>query len=179
MKPAGSRRRPAKELAVRYTIVRSPLGKVLVAATSKGICWLGLGDSERSLLRELRSDLPEALIAPDAGGMRRWARSIREFFLRGGQARVTMDLAGTPFQRAVWRELRRIAPGRTCSYAEIARRIGRPYASRAVGAAVGANPVSLFIPCHRAVGSDGSLTGYRWGLARKRKLLAHEAAAGR
>ncbi len=90
-----------------------------------------------------------------------------------------MDLAGTSFQRAVWRELRRIAPGRTRSYAEIARRIGRPNAARAVGAAVGANPVSLFIPCHRAVGSDGRLTGYRWGLARKRKLLAHEAAAGR
>ncbi|MGH7864365.1 MAG: methylated-DNA--[protein]-cysteine S-methyltransferase, partial [Candidatus Binataceae bacterium] len=102
------------------------------------------------------------------------AVTARDFIERGGRSAVRFDIEGTAFQRAVWRELIAIPAGCTRSYAQIAKRLGRPRASRAVGAAVGANPVSLFIPCHRAVGSDGSLTGYRWGVARKRKLLALE-----
>jgi AraC family transcriptional regulator of adaptative response/methylated-DNA-[protein]-cysteine methyltransferase len=165
-------------VAISYTFARWPIGLILIAASRRGICWLGIGNSERALLRELRSDLPYAELRRDDAGMRRYVKAVRDDLSGRQRARASLlDVRGTPFQTAVWRELRKIPRGETRSYAELARRIRRPRAVRAVGAAVGANPVSLLIPCHRAVGSDGSLAGFRWGIARKRRLLKAESGS--
>jgi AraC family transcriptional regulator of adaptative response/methylated-DNA-[protein]-cysteine methyltransferase len=162
---------------MRYTVVESPLGLLLLAAGDAGIAWLGLGDSEPVLRRELRSDFPDARLNRDDAALRPGAESIVAF-LKGKAPcpALALDLRGTPFQRKVWDELRAIPAGATRSYGEIATRIGNPRAARAVGAAVGANPVSLLVPCHRAVRTGGALGGYRWGIERKRRLLELEKA---
>lgn len=160
---------------ISYTIVGSPFGRMLVAVTERGICALSLHDSDEWQERELRSDFREASIRRDDGVAHPAAEAMLRF-LSGetNECEVALDVRGTPFQIRVWDELRAIHPGATRSYGEIAERIGRPTAARAVGHAVGSNPVSILIPCHRALGSDGSLTGYRWGLEIKKKLLAFE-----
>ncbi len=163
--------------AIRYTVVESPLGLVLIAASDAGIAWLGLGDSEPTLQRELRSDFPNATLSRDEAALRGRAEKIVAF-LKGKAPCPTpaLDLHGTSFQRRVWDELRAISAGTTRSYAEIASRLGNPRAARAVGAAVGANLVSILVPCHRALRTGGALGGYRWGLERKRHLLELEKA---
>jgi len=165
---------------MNYTIVNSSLGRMLIAATTKGIGWLGFGDTDAQAIEEIRSDYPDIELTRDDGACERYATPILEFL--AGKApfpAVPLDVIGTAFQRAVWDELCAIPVGATRSYGEIARRIGRPDAPRATGAAVGANPVSLLIPCHRALASDGSLHNYRYGLARKRALLELEGATFR
>lgn len=158
------------------------LGRMLVAENEHGLCQVQFGTSDAALLRQLRSSFPVADIAPLP--VRRAARLRR--LLHAAAAGVLpeelpddvrLDARGTPFQLRVWRELRRIPRGSTRSYADIARRIGAPSATRAVARACAANPLALFIPCHRVVRSDGALAGYRWGLARKRRLLAAENSA--
>ncbi len=164
-----------KGARVAFTIVDSPFGRILVAATTTGVCWIGLCDSYSRLERELRADLPAAEIVRDAPAIAVPAKLIVEYI--SGQIReiaLPLDLRATPFQIAVWRELCSIPWGATRSYGDIARRLGRPDASRAVGHANGSNPLAIVIPCHRAIGADGSLTGYRWGLEYKRRLLDHE-----
>ena len=173
-----SQRRP-RGVAHRmnYTIVDSPLGRILIAATAMGIAWLGFGDSDGEALEEFRYDFIDAEITRDDAGLARYATPLLNFL--EGKApfpALPLDVIGTPFQREVWDELCAIAPGTTRSYGDIAKRIGRPDAPRATGAAVGANPVSILIPCHRALASDGSLHNYRYGLARKRALLELEGA---
>jgi AraC family transcriptional regulator of adaptative response/methylated-DNA-[protein]-cysteine methyltransferase len=162
---------------MNYTIVDSPLGRILIAATRDGIAWLGFGDSDGEALEEFRYDFVDAEITRDDADLARYATPLLEF-LEGKAPFPTLplDVIGTPFQREVWDELCAIAPGTTRSYGDIAKRIGRPDAPRATGAAVGANPVSILIPCHRALASDGSLHNYRYGLARKRMLLELEGA---
>ncbi len=158
-------------------MVESPLGLVLLAASDAGIAWFGLGDSEPALQRELRSDFPDARLSRDDAALR--ASGEKNVAFLNGKApcpALALDLRGTPFQRRVWDELRAIPAGTTRSYGEIAARIGKPRAARAVGAAVGANPVSLLVPCHRALRTGGALGGYRWGLGRKRRLLELEKA---
>jgi AraC family transcriptional regulator, regulatory protein of adaptative response / methylated-DNA-[protein]-cysteine methyltransferase len=143
---------------ISYTIVDSPFGRMLVAVTARGICALSVHQSDQWQEDELHRDL------------------------RGEKQRceVALEVSGTPFQLSVWRELCAIPEGATRSYSEIAARIGRPSAARAVGHANGSNPVSILIPCHRAIGANGKLTGYRWGLETKKQLLAFEQTrAGR
>jgi AraC family transcriptional regulator of adaptative response/methylated-DNA-[protein]-cysteine methyltransferase len=165
---------------MNYTIVASPLGRMLIAATEKGIGWLGFGDTDRQAIEEIRSDYPGIELMRDDGACARYATPVVKFLERKAPfPTLPLDVIGTPFQRTVWDELCAIPVGATRSYGEIARRIGRPDAPRATGAAVGANPVSILIPCHRALASDGSLHNYRYGLARKRRLLEIECATFR
>jgi len=164
--------------AIRYTIVDSPFGRMLVAVTANGaICALSVNQSDETQERELRRDFRAARILRDDEAAGPAADSVLRY-LRGETARceTSLEISGTPFQVSVWRELCRIPEGTTRSYGEIAARLGRPAAARAVGHANGSNPVSILIPCHRAIGANGKLTGYRWGLETKRRLLDFEHA---
>lgn len=159
---------------IRWTMFDSPLGQMLIAATSKGICRLTFDDSEDSLRRLF----PNASVVKDEGGLRELVEGALVAIERPLAAPdLPIDVAGTAFQEAVWRELRKIPPGETRSYAEIAAAIGQPKAVRAVGTANGDNHVAVLIPCHRVIRSDGSLGGYAGGLERKRRLLAAEGGA--
>ncbi len=165
---------------MKYTIVQSPLGRMLIAATLKGIGWLGFGDSDEQAIAEIRSDYLDIELTRDDAACARYAKPLLEFLDRKAPfPTLPLDVIGTSFQRSVWDGLCAIRTGQTLSYGELARLIGRPDAPRATGAAVGANPVSILIPCHRALASDGSLHNYRYGLARKRMLLEIEGAAFR
>ena len=158
---------------IRWTMVDSVLGNLLVAATSKGICRLTFDDSEASLHRLF----PNATIVRDDGALATLVEGALTAINRPTQApQLPIDVAGTAFQEAVWRELRKIPVGETRSYAEIAAAIGQPKAVRAVGTANGDNHVAVLIPCHRVIRSDGSLGGYAGGLDRKQKLLEAEGA---
>jgi len=166
-----------------YSIVDSALGRLLVAGTSRGICFAAMGEADSTLAAELQTDYPRASIRvadlnrPEDSHIAEWADALAKYIAgRSPMPTPPMDIRGTPFQFLVWDQLRAIPPGETRSYSEIARRIGRPRAIRAVGTANGANPVSIIIPCHRAIRASGHLGGYRWGLERKRKLLALESA---
>jgi AraC family transcriptional regulator of adaptative response/methylated-DNA-[protein]-cysteine methyltransferase len=162
---------------ISFTIVDSSIGRILIAATHIGICWIGFCDSDARLEAELRGDLSSAYIRRDRDGLVLLVRDTIGF-IAGAKCEMGLpiDIRATPFQKSVWRELCAIPRGATRSYGEIARLLGRPDASRAVGAANGSNPLAIVIPCHRAIGADGSLTGYRWGLQYKRRLLARERA---
>ena len=172
---------------IAYSIVDSALGRLLVAGTKRGICFAAMGESDRTLVAELRADYPRASIReaepnrrPLDSSVGKWADAVVEYVAgRSAMPAPPMDIRGTPFQFSVWDQLRAIPAGQTRSYTEIARRIGRPRAVRAVGTANGANPVSIVIPCHRAIRASGHLGGYRWGLERKRRLLEMEAAGAR
>ena len=156
---------------IRWTHFDSPLGQMLIAATSKGICRLTFDDSVDSL----RKRFPKAKVVEDAGGLRDLVEGALTAIEQPLAAHeLPIDVAGTAFQEAVWRELRKIPVGETRSYAQIAAAIGQPGAVRAVGTANGDNHVAVLIPCHRVIRSDGSLGGYAGGLDRKRKLLAAE-----
>lgn len=174
---AAQYRARGRGLRISYAVFASPLGKVLVAASARGVCALKLGDDEAALAAALREEFSGAQIEADATAFAEVRRQILAF-LSGDStlARVPLDLRGTVFQRRVWEALCRIPRGETRSYAEIARAIGAPQAVRAVGSACGANPVALVVPCHRVLRTDGSLGGYAWGLERKQKLLALESA---
>jgi len=156
---------------IRWTTFDSPLGSMLIAATSKGICRLTFDDSEASLRRLF----PRATIVKDDGGLKELVEGALAAIERPLAAPdLPIDVAGTAFQEAVWRELRKIPAGETRSYADIAAAIGHPKAVRAVGSANGDNHVCVLIPCHRVIRSDGSLGGYGGGIERKKKLLASE-----
>jgi AraC family transcriptional regulator of adaptative response/methylated-DNA-[protein]-cysteine methyltransferase len=161
-----------------HTIVDSPLGRILVAATARGVCWIGIHESDARLESDLRADFSAAEISrDDDDAISDLAHKLVDYINgEGRELDLPLDIRATPFQRDVWRELCAIPWGTTRSYGEIARRLGRPDASRAVGHANGSNPIAIVIPCHRAIGADGTLTGYRWGLEYKRRLLDHERA---
>ena len=162
-------------MAIHFTIADSSLGKVLVAATDKGLCALFLDNSAAALRRELRARFPKATIAAGSAAFAKTVRQVVAIVEQPSRvATLPLDVRGTAFQQRVWEALRQIPAGETVSYAELARRIGAPKAVRAVGTACGANPVSVIIPCHRVVSTDGKLTGYRWGVERKRALLTRE-----
>ena len=159
---------------IRWTHFDSPLGQMLIAATSKGICRLTFDDSEASLRRLF----PQATIVEDAGGLSELVEGALEAIEHpAAMPDLPIDVAGTAFQEAVWRELRKIPPGETRSYAQIAAAIGQPTAVRAVGTANGDNHVAVLIPCHRVIRSDGTLGGYAGGLDKKRLLLAAEGTS--
>jgi AraC family transcriptional regulator, regulatory protein of adaptative response / methylated-DNA-[protein]-cysteine methyltransferase len=162
-------------MKIGYTIAKSPLGKVLVAATERGVSAVYLGDAENALVSELREEYPRAEIAPAPDSYQRWVREIVQR-IEGKQPRLELplDLQATAFQRRVWQELQRIPRGRTRTYAQVARSLGQPKAVRAVARACATNPVSIVVPCHRVIREDGTLAGYRWGLSRKEQLLKQE-----
>jgi AraC family transcriptional regulator, regulatory protein of adaptative response / methylated-DNA-[protein]-cysteine methyltransferase len=157
---------------VEYAIVPSPLGRLLVAATAKGVCHVALGDSDARLEADLRAEYPRATVASGTPRFQAWIEAIVGALASGApDVRLPIDVRATAFQRLVWRELQRIPRGETRSYREVARRIGRPAAARAVARACATNPVALVVPCHRVVREDGRPGGYRWGPGRKQKLL--------
>jgi AraC family transcriptional regulator, regulatory protein of adaptative response / methylated-DNA-[protein]-cysteine methyltransferase len=170
-------RKGGKGMKIGYTIVRSPLGKVLVAATERGVSAVYLGDAQSKLISELREEYPRAEISPAPNSYQRWVREIVQR-IEGKQPRLELplDLQATAFQRRVWQELQRIPRGRTRTYSEVARSLGQPKAVRAVARACATNPVSIVVPCHRVIREDGTLAGYRWGLSRKEQLLEQERA---
>ncbi|MCW5850487.1 MAG: bifunctional DNA-binding transcriptional regulator/O6-methylguanine-DNA methyltransferase Ada [Anaerolineae bacterium] len=170
-------RRGGAGTQIRYTLVDSPLGRLMVAATERGVCFVSLGDSDETLDRALRGDYHAADLIRDDEGLGETVQVILSF-LAGTrpQLNLPLDIQGTAFQWRVWEALRTIPYGETRTYAQLAQAIDEPKAARAVGHACATNPVSLVIPCHRAVRTDGSLGGYRWGLSRKEALLAQEKA---
>jgi len=171
-------RRGGGGMTIGYTIVDSPRGRLLVAATDRGVCAVSLGDADADLEAALRQEYPAATIRRAGRTLGPAVQAILRH-LRGETAAIDLplDVQATAFQWQVWEALRAIPYGSTRTYREIAASLGRPQAARAVGRACASNPVSLLVPCHRAVGTDGSLTGYRWGVDRKRALLAQEAAS--
>jgi AraC family transcriptional regulator, regulatory protein of adaptative response / methylated-DNA-[protein]-cysteine methyltransferase len=162
---------------IRYSISDSPFGRILLAATAYGLCWLGLAAPDDLLEGELRGDYSAADFDRNDAALMPLVAAILDF-VQGKRPDLDLpvDIRATPFEAAVWHQLCLIPRGSTRSYGAIAKRLGKPSASRPVGHANGANPLAMVIPCHRAIGSDGSLTGYRWGLEVKRRLLEHERA---
>lgn len=161
---------------VTYTILDSPLGRLLIAGTTNGICAVMLGDRDAMLEADLRAEYPQAELTRDETAFGPWVRAVTAHL--GGRRPhldLPLDVQGTAFQWKVWRHLQAIPYGQTRSYSEVAMAIGSPSAVRAVARACATNKVCLVIPCHRVVAKDGGLAGYRWGLARKKKLLQKEA----
>ena len=167
-----------KGMKIKYTIADSPLGKLLVAATDRGICAVSFGDDEDSLRRELSDEFFAAEIEDNDAGLKDAVRAIIKS-LDGEKTILTLplDLHATAFQMRVWSELRKIPYGETRSYAQVAEAVGNPKAVRAVARACATNPVALVNPCHRVIGSDGKLSGYKWGIERKKVLLDREKQA--
>jgi len=170
---AASRRRPAQPLA--YAFTGCTLGTALVAAGDAGVRAVLLGDDRDALLADLQRRFPAAALVEGGGDVRALAGRVARAMEDASRADdVALDPAGTAFQRDVWRALRDIPAGTTSTYTEIARRIGRPASVRAVAQACAANPIAVIVPCHRVLRSDGGLSGYRWGVERKRALLERE-----
>jgi len=163
--------------AIRFAVGACTLGAILVAATREGVCAILLGDDPEVLVRELQDRFPKASVSGGDATFERWVAEVVGFVEAPGQGlNLPLDIGGTAFQQRVWAALCAIPVGATATYAEIARAIGDPAASRAVAGACAANPLAVAIPCHRVVRSDGGLSGYRWGVARKRALLTREGA---
>jgi AraC family transcriptional regulator of adaptative response/methylated-DNA-[protein]-cysteine methyltransferase len=177
MKPR-TYRAGGKGVRLRFAVGKCWLGAILVAASDRGVAAIMLGDDPDSLPRQLADRFPRAdLIAGDARFQQLVAQVVRFANTPSTGLDLPLDIRGTAFERRVWQALRGIPAGTTVSYRQLAARIGRPKAARAVGRACGRNPLALAIPCHRAVRSDGSLAGYRWGVERKQKLIDRERVA--
>jgi len=168
-------RRGAIAAAIRYTCADSPLGRMLIAATERGVCAIQFARSDGELLEGLRREFPFATRKSDEGGLRSWAGALLKH-MQGKQldSSLPLDIRATAFQRRVWTYLQSIPFGATRSYSQVAKGIGRPTAVRAVARACATNPVAVAIPCHRVVREDGSMGGYRWGIERKKALLGME-----
>lgn len=163
---------------IRFALGQCSLGAILVAQSQRGICAIFLGDDPDALLRDLQDRFPKAALqGGDAAFEQLVARVVGFIEAPGTGLNLPLDVRGTVFQQRVWQALREIPPGATASYADIAARIGQPKAVRAVAQACGANAIAVAIPCHRVVRRDGDISGYRWGVARKRELLQREADA--
>lgn len=168
-------RRGGEGVKIRYTITPSQMGKLLIAATPRGVCSVRFGNNDRDLEKELRRDFKAAEIARDDQALRSLVEKVRSLF--GGRmpaGSIPLDIQGTAFQQRVWEALRKIPRGEIRSYAEIAKQVGKPRAVRAAANACASNPVAVVVPCHRVVAKSGSLAGYRWGVKRKQALLRAE-----
>lgn len=164
-----------RNVDIEYDVSPCALGVVLVARTTKGICAVMLGDSRESLLADLTHRFSKATFIEADSSFRDTLAAVVQLIEAPAQPfSLPLDLHGTIFQQRVWRALRDITPGTTITYGTLAARIGAPSSVRAVARACGANPVAVVVPCHRVIGKDGALTGYRWGLARKEALLTRE-----
>lgn len=162
--------------ALSFAVGQCSLGAILVAATGHGLCAILIGDDSDQLVHDLRACFPGANLIAGDGESERLVAQVVEFVDRPARGLdLPLDIRGTAFQQRVWQVLKDIPAGKTSTYAQIARRIGAPKAVRAVGAACAANPLAVAIPCHRVLRSDGGLSGYRWGIERKQRLLARES----
>jgi AraC family transcriptional regulator of adaptative response/methylated-DNA-[protein]-cysteine methyltransferase len=171
-------RRAGAGLVIRHAVVPCALGWMLVAATERGLCRIEFGDDSAALAAGLKERFPKADLRGGDAAFSSWVEGVLELVDAPAKRRdLPLDIQGTAFQRQVWQALRAIPPGATATYSDIAVRIGRPTAARAVAQACGSNPVAVLIPCHRVIGSDGELRGYRWGIERKRQLLERETDA--
>src|SRR2546426_11174718 len=170
-------RRGAIAAPIRYTFTDSPLGRMLVVATEKGICAIQFADSDEELDQGLKHEFPFAIRRRDDSGMREWKEDLL-CHMRGQKlnASLPLDIQATAFQRRVWTYLQSIPFGSTKSYSQVAKAIGQPTATRAVARACATNQVAVAIPCHRVVRQDGGMGGYRWGIDRKKALLEMERA---
>jgi AraC family transcriptional regulator of adaptative response/methylated-DNA-[protein]-cysteine methyltransferase len=176
--PGRARRGGAGE-TITAAFAESPFGPLLVGATARGVCFIGFAEPREALLADLRRRFPGARVVADDAALAEHVAAVLAFIERprAGLA-LPLDLQGTAFQKRVWDALQRIPPGQTRTYSDVAAVLGRPDAVRAVATACARNPVSLAVPCHRVVGKDGGLHGYRWGLKRKQALLEAEAGGG-
>lgn len=167
--------RKGAPVSIRFTTAACPLGRVILAATPKGVCWLSFGDTDKGMEAALRKEFPKADIGRTEADLKPWLDELQRHFA-GDRPHIALplDVRGTAFQRRVWDALVAIPYGETRSYKQVAEAIGAPTAFRAVARACATNPVAVVVPCHRVVGSDGSLTGYAGGLHRKKKLLEGE-----
>ncbi|SFY35590.1 DNA-O6-methylguanine--protein-cysteine S-methyltransferase /Transcriptional regulator Ada [Paracoccus pantotrophus] len=171
-------RQGGRDADIRFAVGQCSLGAILVAQSGRGICAISLGDDPDALVRELQDRFPQARLTGDDADFAALVAKVVGFVEAPGIGLdLPLDIRGTAFQTRVWQALRDIPAGRTASYAEIARRIGAPRAVRAVAGACAANHIAVAIPCHRVVRTDGGLSGYRWGVPRKRALLEKEAQA--
>ncbi|MBW3616834.1 MAG: bifunctional DNA-binding transcriptional regulator/O6-methylguanine-DNA methyltransferase Ada [Proteobacteria bacterium] len=176
---ASAFRAGAPGCTIRFAVGQSTLGAVLVARSARGLCAILMDDDPEVLVRDLQDRFPRAeLIGADAAFEAEVAQVIGLVEAPGLGLGLPLDIRGTAFQQRVWRALQDIPPGRTASYARIATSIGAPRSVRAVAGACAANPLAVAVPCHRVVRTDGGLSGYRWGVERKRALLHREAAEG-
>jgi AraC family transcriptional regulator of adaptative response/methylated-DNA-[protein]-cysteine methyltransferase len=168
-------RRGAIAASIRYACADSPLGRMLIAATDKGICSIQFARSDSELIEGLKREFPFAVRKPDNGGLQTWiAVMLKKISGRELNAALPIDIRATAFQRRVWSYLQSIPFGATQSYKQVAIGIGQPNASRAVARACATNPVAVAIPCHRVVRENGNISGYRWGVERKKALLELE-----
>lgn len=177
MKPSQYRNK-GQGVAIRAAIAATSLGPLLIAATDKGVCAIEFGDDEQQLRARLSTDFSEATLEP-SDDFCRWIEAVIACVdqPRLRMAALPLDMQGTAFQRQVWELLRKIPLGSRATYSEIARRLGKPAAARAVAGACAANRLAVVVPCHRVLRTDGGMGGYRWGIGRKKKLLAKESAA--
>ena len=168
-------RRGAIAAAIRYTCADSPLGRMLIAATDRGVCAIQFARTDEELLEGLKREFPFAARKVDEGGLKSWVSALLNS-MRAGKKNLALplDIRATAFQRRVWTYLQSIPFGVTKSYSQVAKGIGQPSACRAVARACATNPVAIAIPCHRVVREDGSMGGYRWGIERKKELLKME-----
>ncbi len=167
-------RKGGENQTIEHATARGPFGLALIARTPRGVCSILLGDDAEALASELRRRFPKARIQ-QSDAMAGWAsRVIAQMDNWAEVAALPLDIQGTAFQRLVWQALQEIPPGATESYTDVAQRIGKPKSVRAVANACAQNPVAVVIPCHRVLGANGALTGYRWGIERKRALLERE-----
>jgi AraC family transcriptional regulator of adaptative response/methylated-DNA-[protein]-cysteine methyltransferase len=177
MTPAAYRR-GGRGVAIAYTIAGTPLGRVLVATTERGVCAVELGATDDEVLAALRRDFPEASVSPGGEEHADWINAVVKAVRdprHSIDGRIPLDLQGTAFQRQVWQALRDIPSGTRRSYADVAKAIGQPSASRAVARACATNRLAVIVPCHRVVRGDGDLSGYKWGPERKKHLLEKES----
>ncbi|KAA6336813.1 Bifunctional transcriptional activator/DNA repair enzyme Ada [termite gut metagenome] len=163
----------SKELKIAYSFLNSPFGETLIASTSKGVCYLAFSDNREQTFGELKLFFPNAEYTNRTD---EYQQQVLPFFTEDWEnlKPIKLHLKGTEFQLKIWKLLLQIPAGELTTYNEIARRMGNPKASRAVGTAVGSNPVSFLVPCHRVIRSDGTLGGYHWGLPRKKSMIDWE-----
>jgi AraC family transcriptional regulator of adaptative response/methylated-DNA-[protein]-cysteine methyltransferase len=172
---AANHRNGGNDVEIRFGLGECSLGSVLVARSKKGVCAILLGGDPDALVRELQNRFPRSVITCDDSRSHALAAKVTAFVEDPAAGLdLPLDLCGTAFQQRVWQALREIAPGKTASYTEIAGRIGAPKSFRAVAQACAANNIAVAVPCHRVIGRDGALSGYRWGVERKRWLLERE-----
>jgi len=168
-------RRGAVAAVIRYLCADSPLGRMLIAATDRGICAIQFARTDGELLEGLKREFPFAARKRDEGKLQSWAKTlVRQLHGKKLDDSLPLDIRATAFQRRVWTYLQTIPFGATQSYSRVAKGIGQPRATRAVARACATNPVAVAIPCHRVVREDGSMGGYRWGIERKKALLGME-----
>jgi AraC family transcriptional regulator of adaptative response/methylated-DNA-[protein]-cysteine methyltransferase len=174
MKPS-EYRKGAEGIHIRFMIVKSDLGWVLIGATERGICTIDLGDSPDNLKARFHDNFPKAVIIESDDDLNQWVEQILSHLNNPRRKlNLPLDIQGTAFQRQVWQALREIPLGSTANYAEIAEKIGKPNAVRAVAGACASNKIAIAVPCHRVVRKNGELGGYRWGVEKKRMVLERE-----